>query len=175
MVTKDIKKNQITHLSDSFSKAKSSFLVNCIGLNVEEMTSLRKNLKQNKADIKVIRNTLALLALEKHSELKSVYESKLEGPNAFVLAFDDVVGVAKVMDEMSKEKEVFKIKCGVLEGSLVTEKEVKILSKLPPLDILRAQFVGLLSTPLTRFLGTFQAVPESFVRVLNAYKNKQGN
>ena len=175
MLTKIIKRDQVARLSDSFGKAKSSFLVNCIGLNVEEMTNLRKNLKQNKADIKVIRNTLALLALDKHSELKSVYESQLEGPNAFVLAFDDVVGVAKVMTETSASNKVFKIKCGILDGSLVTEKEVNILSKLPPLDILRAQFVGLLSAPLTKFLGTLQAVPEGCVRVLNAYKDKQGN
>ncbi len=173
MITKSIKQNQVTHLSDSLGKAKSSFLVNCIGLNVEEMTNFRKKLKQNKADIKVIRNTLARLVLDKHSELKSVYESQLDGPNAFVLAFDDdVVGVAKVMNEMSKENEVFKIKCGVLDGSVVTEKEVKVLSTLPSLEILRAQLVGLLTAPLTNFLGTLQAVPEDCVRLLNAYKNK---
>ncbi|MGI9548930.1 MAG: 50S ribosomal protein L10 [Bdellovibrionales bacterium] len=175
MITKTNKKNQIASLSDSFSKAKSSFLVNCIGLNVEEMTHLRKQLKQNQADIKVIRNTLARLALDSNSDLKSVYDARLDGPNAFVFVYDDVVGVAKVMDDMSKQNEVFKVKCGILEGALVSEKEVKILSTLPSLEVLRSQLVGLLSTPLTKFLGTLKAVPESCVRVLNSYKDKQGN
>jgi len=172
MLSRANKKQQISELSSSFQKAKSSFLVHCIGLNVEEMTHLRKQLKQNKADIKVIRNTLAHLVLGEHSKLKSAYESQLDGPNAFVLAYGDVTQVAKVMEEMHTQNEIFKIKCGVLDGNLVTEKEIKVLANLPSLDVLRATLLSVLSTPLTQFVRTLKAVPESCVRVLKAQKEK---
>lgn len=173
MITKQIKKDQVTQLSNSFSKAKASFLVNCIGLNAAEITDLRKNLKQNEGDIKVIRNTLARLALNQHETLKTNYETFIAGgANAFVFAFGDAAGVAKVIEDMSKTNEVFKIKCGTLDGSFITDKDIKVLSSLPSLDALRGQLVGLLAAPLTKFVRTLQAVPEGFARVLQAKKDK---
>ena len=161
--------------SDSFSKAKASFLVNCIGLNAAEITELRKNLKRNNGDIKVIRNTLARLALKDYKELKENYESSMEGSNAFVFAFDDAAGVAKIISGMSEENEIFKIKCGTLDGKLMTDKDVAVLSKLPSLDVLRGQFVGLLASPMTTFVRTLQAVPEGFARVLGGKQDKENN
>lgn len=173
MITKTVKTNQVKFLNESFSQAKASFLVNCIGLTVEEMTDLRKNLKKEKGNIQVIKNTLAQLALDSHSELKSAYGDHLKGTNAFVLAFNDVIKVAKVISKVSKQNSIFKIKCGVLDGSVVTEKEVKTLASLPSMEVLRAQWVGLLAQPLTKFLGTLQAVPGGFARLLESYKEKQ--
>ena len=175
MLSREKKKNQVSYLSEDFSKAKASFLVNCIGLNVEQMTELRKSLKQKRGDIKVIRNTLARLALNNHPELKGSYESHLSGPNAFVLAFEDMTEVAKIVDEACKENEVFQIKCGVLEGKELNSQEIKDFAKLPPLKVLQAQFLALLSAPLSKFLGTLQAAPEAFVRILNTYKEKKQN
>ena len=172
MLAKSTKIHQVTQLSESFSKAKGSFLVNCIGLNVETMTALRKNLKHKNSDIKVIRNTLASLALEKHSEIKKVYESHLEGPNAFVLVFDeDISGVAKVISDIEEENESFKVKCGLLEGNLISAQEIKSLAKLPSREVLQAQLLGLLAAPLTKVLGLFEEVPKSLLRVLKSKKD----
>ena len=172
MITKQTKVQQINELSEGFSKAKGSFLVNCIGLNVETMTILRKELKNQNADIKVIRNTLASRAFEKHSEIKKAYESQMKGSNAFILVFDeDATGVAKVIDGIAEENKPFQIKCGLLDGNIISSQEIKSLAKLPSKQILKAQFLSLLSAPLTKTLGLFEEVPKSFLRILKKKKD----
>ena len=168
MLSREAKKAQVNQLVDSFSKSKASFLVNCMGLNVEQMTELRKNLKQSKGNIQVIRNTLSLRAMENNEVLKQTYSSFMRGPNAFVLAYDDVAKVAKIIDKLSEENEVFQIKGAVLEGKALSQEEVKTLAQLPSQEVLKAQFLGLLSTPLTKFLSTMKEVPQSFARLLSA-------
>ncbi len=166
MLSRTAKKSQVAKLSDSFSRSRASFLVNCIGLNVDKITELRKSLKQNQGDIQVIRNSLSLLAMKDKSDLKQVYEPLLEGPNAFVVAFEDPAKVAKIIDKFSEDNEVFKIKGAVLDGTVLNKSEVKTLASLPSMDVLRAQFLGLLSAPLSRFLRTAKEAPQSFVRLL---------
>ncbi|MDE0092849.1 MAG: 50S ribosomal protein L10, partial [Oligoflexia bacterium] len=131
------------------------------------MRAIRKKLKQNKGDIQVIRNTLSLRAMEDNELLKTTYSPFMKGPNAFVLAFDDVAQVAKVIDELSQENDIFKIKGAVLEDKALSQTEVKTLAQLPSHDVLKAQFLGLLSAPLTKFLSTVKEVPQGFARLLS--------
>ena len=173
MLSRSAKKSQVAKLSDNFSRSKASFLVNCIGLNVEQMTELRKSLKHNQGDIQLIRNTLSLRAMEKQSDLKRAYEPLLEGPNAFVLAYEDAVKVAKIVDQFSEDNEFFKIKGAVLDGTALSRSEVKTLAKLPSAEALKAQFLALLSAPLTKFLSTVKEVPQGFTRLLSAKRNKK--
>ncbi|MCY4512760.1 MAG: 50S ribosomal protein L10 [Bdellovibrionales bacterium] len=174
MVGKEVKKKQVAALSENFSKSRGTFLVNCIGLNVEEMTGLRKNLKSKQANITVIRNTLARLALANRSDMKEAYEPFIKGSNAFVMAFgEDVPSVAKTLYDFQEENEVFKIKCGLLDGSALSSAEVAQLAKLPSREVLRASFLAVLSASPSKFLRTLQAVPGDFVRVLNSYKENK--
>ena len=171
MLNKTAKENQIKKLKTGFEKSKASFIVNCIGLNVEQMTEFRKNLKKNQGNIQVIRNTLSLKAMEEQELLKETYSPFMKGPNAFVLAYEDPVKIAKVIDQMDKEIEFFEVKAGVLEGQALKKEEVKSLASLPSPELLKAQFLGLLSTPLTKFLQTIKEVPESLVRVFASKKD----
>ena len=174
MVGKETKKRQVAFLSENFSKSRGTFLVNCIGLNVEEMTNLRKTLKSKQANITVIRNTLARLVLEKHSHMKEAYESLMKGPNAFILAFgEDVPSVAKVLHDFMEDCEVFQVKRGLLDGNVLSTAAVAELAKLPSREVLRARFLSILSAPPTKFLGTLQAVPGGFARLLNSYRKSK--
>lgn len=173
MLSRETKKQQVSQLSDGFSRAKASFLVNCIGLNVEQMTELRKNLKQNQGDIQVIRNTLSLRAMESSEILKKTYEPHLEGPNAFVLAFEDSAKVAKIIDQFAEDHEIFKIKGAVMDDVALRPDEIQTLARLPSHEVLKAQFLGLLSAPLTKFLSTIKEVPQGFARVLSSKKEKK--
>ena len=175
MLNRESKKSQVNQLMDNFSKSKASFLVDCIGLNVEQMTALRKKLKQNKGNIQVIRNTLSLRAMEDNELLKTTYSPFMKGSNAFVLAFDDVAQVAKIIDELSQENDIFKIKGGVLEDKVLSQTEVKTLAQLPSHDVLKAQFLGLLSAPLTKFLSTVKEVPQGFARLLSAKSRSEND
>ena len=173
MLTRSAKESQVAKLSDHLSRSPASFLVNCIGLNVQKMTALRKSLKQSHGDIQVIRNTLSLRAIESNEVLKKTYEPHLKGPNAFVLAFEDPAKVAKIIDQFSESNEIFKIKAAVLDGVALSQSEVKTLAKIPPMEQLKAQFLGLLSAPLTKFLLTMKEVPQGFTRLLSAERKKR--
>ena len=170
MLTRPAKKEQVLRLSEDFSKSQASFLVNCIGLSVEETTTLRKTLKGKQANIRVIRNTLAERALAEHKDLKDIYSDSLQGTNAFVLAFgEDASSVAKVLYDLEKDSEAFKIKQGCLQGSPLKASDVIALAQLPSKEVLRARFLSVLQGPMTKFVRTLQEVPGSMVRVLNSY------
>ena len=172
MLNRSSKENQIQKLKKNFEKSKASFVVNCIGLNVEQMTEFRKKLKQNQGNIQIIRNTLSLKAMEEKELLKQTYSPFMTGPNAFVLAYEDPVKVAKVIDEMDKEIEFFEIKGAVLDGQALQKAGVKTLASLPSKEVLKAQFLGLLSAPLTKFLATVKEPSQSFARLISSRKEK---
>ena len=174
MVSKEKKERQVSALSKSFSKTRGTFLVNCIGLNVERMTNLRKDLKSRQADITLIRNTLAGLALKARPDMKEIYEPLLKGPNAFVLAFgEDIPAVAKTLKDFQEENETFQIKQGLLDGNALSPEDVTELARLPSREVLRARFLSVLSAVPSKFLGALQAVPEGFVRVLDSHRENK--
>ena len=102
-------------------------------------------------------------------------ESKLVGTNAVVFAFEDPSAVAKALTAFGKDVEAFQLKTGVMEGQSLDEQGIKYLSTLPGKNELRAMLLGALAAPATKLLGTMQAVPAGFVRVVNAYNDKNPN
>ncbi len=169
--TREQKQQEITSLSEKFGRSKAAFLVDFKGMDVESVTKLRKTLKPIQSEMKVVRNTLAIRALNDHPTVKPVLEDKLVGTNAVVFAFEDPSAVAKAITKFGDEVEAFQLKYGVMDGTALDAKGIKALATLPSKDELRAQLLGVLSAPMTKFLGTLQAVPGGFVRVLNAYKD----
>jgi len=172
MMTRERKAQEIASISESFGKAKAAFLVDYKGLNVEQVTKLRKTLFTLNSDMKVVRNTLALRAIQEHPTMSPLNDSMV-GTNAIVFAFDDVSAPAKALSEFQKEIETLQIKTGVMDGKALNEGQIKYLATLPGKDQLRAQMLGVLQAPMSKFLGTLQAVPGGFARVLNAYKEQK--
>lgn len=172
MLTRDVKQKQITKLSAHLSKSKASFVVNCIGLNAQQITNLRKNLKQKQGDVQIIRNSLSLLALKDHPPSLTCFEPFLaKGPNAFVVAYQDIVQVAKVIYDFSKDHDIFKIKGAVLNGKAIDINQIKILASLPSEQVLRGQFVAVLGATMVKFLLTMKEVPQGLLRVFSAKQN----
>lgn len=169
LITREDKQKEVTALSERFSRSKAAFLVDFKGMDVESIVRLRKSLKPVNSEMKVVRNTLAIRALSDHPTLKPVLESKLVGTNAIVFAFEDPSAAAKALAKFGNEVEAFQLKSGVMDGAALDQAGIKHLATLPGKNELRAMMLGVLSAPMTKFLGTMQAVPGGFVRVLNAY------
>lgn len=167
------KENVVKSMLDHMSRAKAAFIVDFKGLNVEQVTSLRKKLRGINAEIKVVRNTLARRAIATDPKRESVFKDQLTGSNAFVFAYDDVSATAKLIADFAKDNEKLQLKIGEMEGQSLDRKRIEALAKLPSKDVLRAQLLGLFNAPMTKFVGTLAAVPGGFVRVLNAHKLKQ--
>lgn len=171
LVTREDKQQEITALSERFGRTKAAFLVDFKGMDVESTVKLRKQLKPINAEMKVVRNTLAIRALADHANLKPVLESRLVGTNAIVFAFEDPSAVAKALSKFGEEVEAFELKSGAMDGTALDKAGIKHLATLPGKNELRAMLLGTLSAPMTKFLGTMQAVPGGFVRVLAAYQD----
>ena len=170
LITREDKQQEVTSLSEKFGRSKAAFLVDFKGMDVESVTKLRKTLKPIHSEMKVVRNTLAIRALNDHPVIKPALENKLVGTNAIVFVYEDPSASAKALSNFGKEVEAFQLKSGVMDGAALDEQGIKYLATLPGKNELRAQLLGTLSAPMTKFLGTLQAVPAGFVRVLNAKK-----
>lgn len=171
MLTRAQKAERITALSDRLSRAKATFLVDFTGMDVEQVTTLRKNLFKIDAEMKVVRNTLAQLALKDHPEADAALEGEFVGTNAFVFAYEDPSASAKALSEFSKDVEALKLKTGVMEGQKLDESKIKYLATLPGKDELRAQLLAVFMAPATNAVRVMNAVPSGFLNVMNAYKD----
>ena len=172
LITREEKQQEITSLSEKFGRSKAAFLVDFKGMDVESVTKLRKTLKPIQSEMKVVRNTLAIRALTDHPHIKPALEDKLVGTNAIVFAYEEPSAAAKALTAFGKDVEAFQLKSGVLDGAALDAKGIQALATLPGKNELRAMMLGVLSAPMTKFLGTLQAVPAGMVRVLNAQKEK---
>lgn len=152
---KQTKERLIGDLHVRLEKSVGIFLVDYKGLNVETMNGLRRELAKVGTELQVVKNRLLKRASE---ELDTVLlRDYMEGPTAIALTYKDQVGPAKVLVDFAEKHDQLKIKSGLISGKLVSVEATKRLAELPGKDELMAQT-----------LRTMQAVPESFVRVLNA-------
>lgn len=171
MLTRAQKTERISQLSDRLGKAKATFLVDFIGMNVEQVTTLRKTLSKSDSELRVVRNTLAKLALKDHPEADTALDGEFTGTNAFVFAYEDPSASAKALADFSKEVEALKLKTGVMEGQKLDGDKIKYLATLPSKDELRAQLLSVMNAPATKMVRLMNAVPSGFLNVMNAYKD----
>lgn len=175
MITRAEKAQEIASLSEKFGRAKAAFLVDYKGMTVEQVTDLRKKLGPAESEMKVVRNTLAIRALSEHPKTKDAMESTLVGTNAIVFVYGDASASAKLLTEFTKTVEQLQVKGGVMDGSRLDASDVKALASLPGKDVLRAQLLGLMQAPASKFVRTLAAVPSGFARVLQAHHDKQNS
>lgn len=172
--TRAEKEAEISSLSEKLGRANATFVIDYKGMNVEQVTSLRKKLSTFKSEMKVVRNTMAIRALKDHPKSETAIANDLVGTNAFVFAFDDVSASAKALSQISDEIEAMKLKFGVMDGERLDAQKIKALATLPSKDVLRAQLLALMNTPATNMVRVLAAGPTSFLNVMNAYKDSKG-
>jgi large subunit ribosomal protein L10 len=164
------KQESIESLKSVFSDAGAVVVTHYMGLTVAEMTDLRLRLRKEGAAIKVVKNTLALKALD--GKLGDKGEKLFTGPVAIAYG-PDAVSAAKVAVQFAKENEKFKLVGGVLDQTnVLDENGVKALATLPSLDELRGKLIGLIQAPATKIAGVLQAPAGQLARVFNAYATK---
>lgn len=164
------KQESIETLKGVFSDAGAVVVTHYMGLTVAEMTDLRLRLRKEGAAIKVVKNTLALKALD--GKLGDKGEKLFTGPVAIAYG-PDAVSAAKVAVQFAKENDKFKLVGGVLDQTnVLDENGVRALATLPSLDELRGKLIGLIQAPATKIAGVLQAPAGQLARVFNAYATK---
>jgi large subunit ribosomal protein L10 len=154
----DQKKQVVEEIADKFKASVSTIVVDYRGLNVAEVTELRKQLREAGVDFKVYKNTMTRRAAEA-AELAGLNDA-LVGPNAIAFSNDDVVAPAKVLNDFAKKHEALEIKAGVIEGNLATIEEIKALAELPSREGLLSMLLSVLQAPIRNLALVTKAVAE---------------
>lgn len=168
---KSEKEELIKDLNDRFSRAKGVVVAEFNKLNVDTVNRLRKKLREAKVEWKVLKNTLARRAAKGTSVEK--ISDDFVGPVAAAITYDDVVAPAKILSEFVKELETIKIRSGVIQGQKIDKNGVLALAKLPGLQELRAQILGVINQPATKLARTIKEPGSALARVIKAKSEKQ--
>jgi large subunit ribosomal protein L7/L12 len=170
---KEEKTQAVAELHEKFSRARVAFLAECTGLEGNEVTELRRQLRGAGAELKVVKNTLAVLASEGTS--LSVAKDYFRGPLSVAIGYDDPALPAKILrDFIAKEKrdKKMRITVGVVEGNLLDAARVKAVADLPSRNALLSMLLAGLQGPLAGLAGTMNGIVAKFVGTLIAIKEK---
>lgn len=160
------KEQVIQELTTSLAEAESVYITDLTGLNVEKVTILRRQLRAESAECKVVKNTLTRFAMQ-NAGLPDL-GAYLEGPTALIIS-KDPVAPAKVLVDFGKQNEDRpRIKGGLLTGAVIAAGQVQELASLPSRDELIARAVRGIAAPITGLVFSLSGVLGNLVRVLAA-------
>ncbi len=160
-------------LAEQLNDVVAVMVVDYSGLTVQQMEDVRNTIKDSGATFNVIKNSVVEKAIE-GSKWESLKEH-LTGTNAFALSFDDPAVLAKILVAKAKEHKKLEIKCGSLNGKLITAKQLEALSKLPSKDIMLAQLLATMKAPVSGFVNVLAGNIRKLMYVLKAIEEKKGN
>lgn len=163
----------VAEIKEQLSSAKGAVFTSYKGLTVAQDTKLRREMREAGITYKVIKNTMTRIAA-KDLGLDGISEH-LEGTTALAFSTEDPVAPAKVICAFMKknkleEKGILTIKVGLVEGKVISDKEVKALASLPSREELIAKLMGSMNAPITNTVGVLQGVIRNAVYVLDAIR-----
>ena len=141
------KSTSIAEFREKLSGVRGAVLTDFRGLSVADITELRSLLRKSEVEYKVVKNTLARLAV-KDTGLEGL-AAYFEGPTAIAISRKDAVAASKVLTTWGKSRPTFTIKGGVVEGRVVGSAEIAELAAVPPREVLLARMAGALQAPIT--------------------------
>ena len=155
---------KVEEIKGKLDSARISILTEFQGLNVAEMTELRKLFRESNVDYKVYKNTLTRLAA---NELGlSGVDEYLIGTTAVAFSKGDPIAPAKIVKNFSARHRNFKVKAGVLDNKLIASEDVIALADIPPREVLLAMLMGGMQAPISRLLSVLQGSIRAFACVL---------
>ena len=139
------------------------------GMSMTDMTDLRVQSFNSGCNIKVTKNRLTKLALEGSD--KAALSEFFDGPTAIAYS-SDPVQLTKLLTNFAKNNSNLVILGGIMDNEILSVEKIEILSKLPSLEEIRAQLIGLISSPAQKIASVLTAPSGDLARVFNAYSNK---
>ncbi|SHH31036.1 LSU ribosomal protein L10P [Anaerosphaera aminiphila DSM 21120] len=166
-----MKSQLVDEIKEKIQGAQSVVLVNYRGLDVAEVTELRSQYREANVDYKVYKNTMMRRAFEElgYDEIGEF----LKGPSAVAFSMEDVVAAAKVTSKFAETHEKLEIKSGLVDGKVISSKEIEQLAKLPAKEVLIAQVLGGLNAPIQGLVNVLNGNVRGLAVVLQAIADKK--
>ena len=170
-MNKTEKQQLVTELTDKIRSAKALYYTDFTGLNVKRMTELRRRFRKAGVEYVVIKNTLALRAIND----SGLAGTRLRGPTGVVVS-KDPVAAAKLLTDFARENDQKPaVKGGLLDGAMIDEAQVKKLASMPSREQMLAELGAGLMSPMAAFVGALNGLMYMMVGALEALKaQKEG-
>lgn len=169
-ITKAHKNELVAQYVDWTKRSEGLILIEYKGLTMKQIDELRGKVRESGGEFHIVKNTLSKVAFL--SAGMQVPETLFEGSTAVIFAFKDVAGFTKTVLDFSKTADVVKIKGGYLGIQALSAEQVRALSELPPLPVIRAQLLGTLLAPASKLVRTLVEPARSLAAVFKAYGDK---
>lgn len=161
----------VKDVAGKFEEAKSVFLTDFKGLNVQEISELRRAFAGANVQYRVVKNTLARLSAQS-AGCDEILEY-LEGPTALAFGMDDPSAPAKVISEFTKKNDKLKVRACLFDGVVFGEERVKDLASLPSREGVLGQLVGVLQAPISNLAFSLNGILSKFVYALDAVREQK--
>src|SRR4051812_18032910 len=155
----------VDEVKGRFSASGAALLTEYRGINVSDMATLRRSLRDAGGEYKIYKNTLVRFAVR---DLGLEIEDLLLGPTAIAFVEGDAGGVAKALRDFARTNPALVVKGGLLGDKVLSAAEARALADVPPREVLLARFAGGLAAPLHQFAGLLAALPRNFAYGLKA-------
>ena len=171
-VGKVYRDQMVRTIRDGLDKSGTCVVVNFKSISSGDLSSLRKTLRQKKARMFASRNSLVKVAF-KGTDFASLAEN-LSGQTAVIFTSADPAGIAKALVEFAKKNENFVFCGGVLDKSLLRKEDIKRIADLPAKEVLIAQLLGTLQSPMTRLARALNGKTTELILILKQLSEKRG-
>lgn len=172
-ITREKKEQLLKQYIEDIEKSSAIFLTDYKGVNVNDLTGLRRKISEVEGNYTIVKNTLAKRALKETGLDGNDIEALFEGPVGIGFCYGDPPPVAKALVEFADDVDVFDIKGGLLDNVFLNEADIENLAQLPPLEVIRAQLLGILSAPASQLAGVIASGVRQVVNVLDAYATSE--
>lgn len=157
----------VQEMTETLSRSSVVIGADYRGLTVEEATALRRAMREAGVEIQVVKNTLFLRAAQAAG--KPELGELAEGPTAIIYGFDDPLAPIKTVVEYQRQaRNAFQARKAFLDGEIIPAGRLSDLASLPPKDVMIAELVGMLQSPITTFVYLLQATMQEFSGLLDA-------
>jgi len=153
-----MKEVKVAEIKEKLAKAQGVVLSQYQGLNVEEDTELRKNLREAGVEYKVYKNTLVILAA-KELGIEGIVPH-LQGSISLAFGYEDPTVAARVLNDFAKTHKKLELKAAIMQGDILDSAQVNALAAIPPRDVLIAKLLGSFKAPLSNLAYLLNSIKE---------------